>query len=186
MPWFPELVAPLSDGRVTVRLAAERDIPEVLIAYQDDPDLHRRMAEERPPSGAELGRRAERAETERRGGRGLTLTVLQAGDDICRGQIYVHQVDWENLQAELGMWISPGWRGQGMGRRSLVLVGAWLLRECGLERVHLLTEPDNEPMLSAARAAGFSYEGVLRAYLRERTRRIDAAMLSLIRADLGS
>ena len=52
--------SPLTD-RETVRPAAERDIPEVLIAYQDDPELHLRMGEERAPSGAELGRLAERA-----------------------------------------------------------------------------------------------------------------------------
>jgi ribosomal-protein-alanine N-acetyltransferase len=186
VPAFPELVEPLSDGSVTLRFATERDIPEVLIAYQDDPDLHRRLAEERPPSGAELGRRAERAEAERISGHGVTMTILDPGDDTCRGQIYVHQVDWENLVAELGIWVSPPRRGTGMAGRALALVGGWLLRETGLERVHVLTEPGNEPMMGAARAAGFSYEGVLRGYVRERIGRIDAAVLSLVRRDLGS
>jgi len=186
VPAFPELVEPLSDGSVTVRFATERDIPEVLIAYQDDPDLHRRMAEERPPSGAELGRRAERAEAERVAGRGVTMTIVDPGGDTCRGQLYVHQVDWDNLVAELGIWVSPQRRGRGMARGALALTGAWLLQDGGLERVHVLTEPDNEPMMRAARAAGFSYEGVLRGYVRERSGRIDAAVLSLVRRDLGS
>lgn len=184
MPAFPELVEPLSNGSVTVRSAAERDIPEVLLAYQDDPDLHRRMAEERPPSGAELGRRAERAEAERMAGRGMTMTIVDPGADTCRGQVYVHQVDWDNLVGELGIWVSPQRRGRGMARGALALAGEWLLLEGGLERVHVLTEPDNEPMLRAARAAGFSFEGVLRGYVRERPGRIDAAVLSLVRRDL--
>ena len=37
MPVFPQAdSAPLTDGTVALRLAAERDIPEILIAHQDD------------------------------------------------------------------------------------------------------------------------------------------------------
>jgi RimJ/RimL family protein N-acetyltransferase len=186
MPSFPELPEPLTDGSVAVRLAAERDIPEVLIAYQDDPELHRRMVEERPPTGAELGRRAERAESDRVAGTGLTLTILEPGDDTCRGQIYVHQVDWDNARAELAVWVSPERRGRRLARHALTLAAEWLLRDGGLQRVHLLTEPDNESMVRAAKGAGFTYEGALRGYIREHGERIDAAVLSLVRDDLRS
>ncbi len=74
-----------------LRLAAERDIPEILIAHQDDPSLFARLRLARPPSGAELGRRAELAETERILGAGLWLTVLVEGSDECAGQIDVHE-----------------------------------------------------------------------------------------------
>jgi RimJ/RimL family protein N-acetyltransferase len=184
MPLFPELAEPLTDGSVIVRFAAERDIPEVLIAYQDDPELHLRMVEERPPSGAELGRRAERAEADRITGRSLTWTILEPDEDICRGQIYVHQVEWDDARAELGIWVSPQRRGRGLATRSLTLVARWLLREARLERVQLLTEPGNEPMIRAARAAGFTREGVLRGSIRNKGERIDAMVLSLVRRDL--
>lgn len=186
MPSFPSLVEPLTDGSVTVRSAAERDIPEVLIAYQDDPELYLRMVEERPPTGAELGRRAEHAEAERIAGTSLAMTILEPGVDVCRGQIYVHQTDWDNGCAELAVWVSPERRGRRMGRRALALVGEWLLRESALERVHVLTEPGNEPMVRAAEGAGFTYEGQLRGYILERGMRIDAAVLSLVRGDLGA
>ena len=65
---------------------AERDIPEVLIAYQDDRELHLRMGVERPPSGAELGRLAERAEIDRAAGRAVTLTIIGRGSDVCLGR----------------------------------------------------------------------------------------------------
>jgi RimJ/RimL family protein N-acetyltransferase len=184
MPSFPELRAPLTDGPVAVRFSAERDIPEVLIAHQDDPELHLRMGEERPPSGAELGRRAERAEADRVIGQGLTLTILEQGEDTCRGQLHVDHVDWDNSRAELGIWVAPARRGHGLARRALALTATWLLRECGFERVQVLVEPGNERMIAAARAAGFKFEGVLRGYLRERGARTDAAALSLVRRDL--
>ncbi len=185
MPWFPELDEPLTDGAVAVRFGAEHDIPEVLIAYQDDPELHLRMGEERPPSGAELGRASERADAERAAGRGVTLTILAPGSDVCRGQINVHQVDLANARAELGIWLAPRARGQGLARGALRLVATWLLREGGFERIQLLTEPDNDPMLRAAEAAGFQHEGLLRDYLIERGARIDVAVLSLVLGDLA-
>ena len=184
MPSLPELRAPLTDGAVAIRPAAERDIPEVLIAYQDDPSLHLRMGQVRPPSGAELGRRAERAEADRVAGRRLTLTVVEPGDDTCRGQIHVRGVDWDNSRAELCIWVAPQRRGRGLGTRALALVGAWLLRDGGLERVGVLTESDNDQMVRASLAAGFSYEGVLRGYTRARGGRVDNAVLSMVAPDL--
>jgi RimJ/RimL family protein N-acetyltransferase len=184
MPSFPKLRGPLTDSAVSVRYAAERDIPEVLIAYQDDPELHLRMGEERPPTGAELGRRAERAESDRIAGRGVTLTILKRGEGTCGGQVEVHRVDWDNARAELGVWVAPQRRGRGLARRALVLVTRWLITECGLARVQILTEPGNARMIGAARAAGFTYEGVLRGYTRGARGRIDMAVLAFIRGDL--
>jgi RimJ/RimL family protein N-acetyltransferase len=185
MPQIPAPTEPLSDERVALRLSAERDIPEILIAYQDDPQLHISMREQRPPSGAELGRREDRASGERAAGTHLTLTILQAGSDVCRGQLYVHPIDWDNQRAELGMWLAPQVRRRGLAAPALALAADWLLLHCGLERIEILPAPDNEPMIRAARTAGFRDEGVLRGYVRERDGRADAASMSLLSTDLG-
>jgi RimJ/RimL family protein N-acetyltransferase len=195
MASFPELQIPLADDAAALRLAAERDIPEILIAYQDDPELHLRMGIPRPPSGAELGRKAERFEPDRLSGRGVTLTILEPPDDTCQGQLDVHRVDWDHARAELGLWVAPARRGRGLARRALALAGPWLLVEAGLERLELLTQTDNEPLQKAARAAGFQFEGVLRGYYRAfeglprrfqrgPDARVDMAVLSLVRRDL--
>ncbi len=93
-------------------------------------------------------------------------------------------MDWDHSRAELGIWTAPAQRGRGVAADALRLVGRWLLRECGLARVQLVTEPDNVAMVAAARRAGFMEEGVLRGYLRERGQRVDVTMLSLVAADL--
>jgi RimJ/RimL family protein N-acetyltransferase len=195
MASFPDLQVPLTDGAVSLRMFAERDIPEILIAYQDDPQLHFRMGVPRPPSGAELGRRAERAEHDRLAGHAMSLTVLEGDEDTCVGQIDVHRVDWEHRRAELGVWVAPQRRGRGLARRALTLAGPWLLTEAGLERVELLTQSDNESMIKSGQAAGLQLEGVLRGYylafealppgpyLRP-DGRVDMAVLSLVGADL--
>ena len=184
MPSFPDLVSPLGSEHVELRFAAERDIPEILIAHQDDPQLHVRLGLERPPSGAELGRRSEHEADERAAGNAVRFTIVEPGSDVCRGQLDVHRVDWDHRRAEAGIWVAPQYRGRGLAAAALPLAGGWLFATCGLARLELLTEPDNAAMIAAARRAGLTYEGVLRAYVRERGRRLDVAVLSLLPADL--
>jgi RimJ/RimL family protein N-acetyltransferase len=185
MPSFPDPPDPFSDGTVALRLAAERDIPEILIAHQDDPHLYERLGLERPPSGAELGRRFEQAAAEQAAGEHLSLTILEPGSDVCRGQILTGTMEWRHARAELGIWLAPQVRGRGLAPRALGLTARWMLISCGLERIQIVTEPDNQPMLATARAAGFSEEGLLRAYTRERGGRVDCTILSLLASDLG-
>ncbi len=183
MPAFPEPTDALRTASVALRLAAERDIPEVLIAHQDDPQLYRQLGLARPPSGAELGRRVEGGAGDRATGTALWLTVVRAGADECIGQLDVHDVDWDHSRAELGIWTAPAQRGRGVATDALRLAGGWLLGECGLARVQLITEPENAAMVSAARGAGFAEEGVLRGYLREHGQRVDVTVLSLVAGD---
>ncbi len=188
MPSFPDLGPPLTSPAAQLRLVAERDIPEILIAHQDDPRLYASLALDRPPSGAELGRRVEREADVRGAGAGAWLTILdgthRSGSDLCRGQVEVSDVDWDHLRAGLSIWVAPAYRGRGLGAGALALAGRWLLEVCGMMRVELFAEPENLALGRAAASAGFVAEGVLRGYLRARGRRADAAVLSLIRADL--
>jgi RimJ/RimL family protein N-acetyltransferase len=135
MPSFAGLTAPLSDGVVSLRPSAERDIPEILIAYQDDRTLAAALGERRPPTGAALGSRAENAGGELRAGRSLTLTVMEAGSDVCRGEVRISDVDWEAQQATVTVWLAPEVRGRGLARRAHALSLDWLSRECGLDGV---------------------------------------------------
>jgi RimJ/RimL family protein N-acetyltransferase len=188
MPSFPDLGPPLTGRTARLRLAAERDIPEILIAHQDDPQLYASLGLEQPPSGAELGRRVEGEAGERAAGAGAWLTILDgpegSGSDICRGQVEVADVDWDHRRAGLSIWVAPADRGRGLGAGALALAGRWLLEICGMMRVEVYVAPDNQALLRAAARAGFVAEGVLRGYRRARGRRIDAAVLSLIDADL--
>ena len=186
MPTFPLLSTPLIGERVGLRPAAERDIPEILIAHQDDPELYIRLGLRRPPSGAELGRRAEASDAERAAGEAVWLTMVLPGENDCVGQIDVHDIDADNARAELGIWVAPPHRGRGVGTGALAVAGRWLVGDCGLARVQLLTEPENAAMRRSARGAGFTEEGRLRGYRLQRGRRVDCVVFSLVAADVVS
>jgi RimJ/RimL family protein N-acetyltransferase len=183
MPAIPEPGDPLSDGHVSLRLAAERDIPEVLIAHQEDRRLAEALGLEHPPSGAQLGRAMEEAPGRRAAGAGVILTILEPGSEDCRGQVEADRFDWEHAHANLGIWVAPDARGQGLGGRALALAAEWLISACGLVRVQLLAPPGNVPAIRAALAAGFTREGVLRAHGRARGGRLDLTVLSRIASD---
>lgn len=159
MPSFPDLPEPLSDGVVELRLAKEWDIPDILIAHQDDPDLYKRLGLFQPPSGAELGRRSDYEPAHRAAGTGERLTIVEPGHDTCRGQLDVYRVNWDERSAELGVWLAPRVRGRGWAPRALRLAAAWLFGACGLQRLTVLTDSDNQPMLAAAHTAGFTEQG---------------------------
>lgn len=185
MPAIPRLTEPLSDGVIALRLAGERDIPEILIAHQDDTLMYSRLGMDRPPSGAELGRHFERVEAERRAGTRADLTIVLPDSDTAIGGIDAHKVDWINARAELGLWLAPQVRGRGYAPRALSLAARWLFGTCGLQRLQLLTEPGNRAMVASAESAGFHREGVLRGYALERGNRVDLAIMSLLPSDLA-
>ena len=186
MSSFPLLTEPLTDGTVVLRDYEERDIPEILIAYQDDSRMHLLTAGGPPAERGRAGRagRARGRRTRDRGARHADGRSSR-GSDTCRGQIRVEPVDWDQSRAELRIWLAPqvrGTAGSDAGRCGSPANGC--IGPCGLARVELLAEPDNAPMISAAQAAGFVREGVLREYLRRRGKGVDVVIMSLIPDDV--
>jgi RimJ/RimL family protein N-acetyltransferase len=190
MTHFPDPLSSLADERAALRLATERDIPEVLIAHQDDPALAGALGLDRPPSGAELGRRVEESAAERAAGSAVWLTILgRAADgfsDVCRGQLEVSDVDADHRRAELSVWVAPRDRRRGLASAALRLGGGWALSAGGLERVALLADPSDPAIRAAAAGAGYRAEGVLRGYRLTRAGRADVEVFSLVRGDLDA
>jgi RimJ/RimL family protein N-acetyltransferase len=114
------------------------------------------------------------------------LTILDHASQDCRGQLDAHDFEWDHARVGLRIWIVPQARNRGLARAALRLTAAWLFEDCGVKRVQLLCSPGNEPLLLAARAAGFQLEGTLRAHDLQAGRRTDRLMLSLLPADLAA
>jgi RimJ/RimL family protein N-acetyltransferase len=86
--------------------------------------------------------------------------------------------------ASVGYWLRAEARGRGAAARALRVVSRWALEELGVERLYLTTAPDNVASQRVAERAGFTREGVLRAYLPIPKGRRDSVMFSLLPSDL--
>ena len=76
-------------------------------------------------------------------------------------------------------------RGQGICTRALRLLSRHALEELELQRLDLVTDPDNLASQRVAEKVGFQREGVLRAHLRHPDGRIrDSVMFSLLPGEL--
>jgi RimJ/RimL family protein N-acetyltransferase len=85
----------------------------------------------------------------------------------------------------IGYWCVREARGRGVTTRALRLLCRHALDELGLERLELVTDPDNAASQRVAEKVGFRREGVLRSHLRHPDgRRRDSVMFSLLPGEL--
>jgi RimJ/RimL family protein N-acetyltransferase len=96
----------------------------------------------------------------------------------------VHLSANDRGRAGVGYWLRPEGRGRGAATEALRLVSRWAFEALGIERLNLITDPENTASQRVAERAGFVREGVLRAWHPTRTGRRDSVMFSLLRSDL--
>jgi RimJ/RimL family protein N-acetyltransferase len=90
-----------------------------------------------------------------------------------------------DCRGRVGYWVAAPVRGRGVCTRALRLLSRHALDGLGLQRVDLITDPDNVASQRVAEKVGFRREGVLRAHLRHPDGRIrDSVMFSLLPGEL--
>jgi RimJ/RimL family protein N-acetyltransferase len=135
MPSIPEPPERFGDDLVELREIAGWDIPEVLIAHQDDRDLHRRLGLEKPPSAAQLGLEVEHAEQKRLAGESVSFTIVAPGRNDCRGRVEVDGFDWGQGSAVMRVWVAPQLRDRGYEQRACDLASEWLRTVVGVQQL---------------------------------------------------
>jgi len=85
----------------------------------------------------------------------------------------------------IGYWCAREARGRGITTRALRLLSKHALEDLRLERLELITDPDNHASQRVAEKVGFQREGVLRSHLTHPDgRRRDSVMFSLLPGEL--
>lgn len=94
-------------------------------------------------------------------------------------------VNAHDYRARIGYWIAAPARGRGTCTRALRLLSRYALDQLELQRLELITDPDNVASQRVAEKVGFQREGVLRAHLCHPDGRIrDSVMFSLLPGEL--
>jgi ribosomal-protein-alanine N-acetyltransferase len=156
----------------------ERDLSTIERAASDAEirkwfDLHTRT-----PGEYLASKRARWAE-----GTGASFAVCDVTrPETCLGHVFIERD--EDGRGSLGYWFLQAGRGAGRATRAVRLIATWALREMGLARLELHTDPENPASQRVAERAGFTREGVLRAFNgRVDGTRADAVVYSLLPED---
>jgi RimJ/RimL family protein N-acetyltransferase len=124
----------------------------------------------------------EGAEPEWAEARHGALAIVDATDDRFLGAIGLSPQGPHGV--EIGFWIVPSARGRGIATEATRLLGRWVLRDLGFDRLELLHLVGNEGSRRVAEKVGFRHEGTLRDYAVVRGEARDVVMYSLLAADL--
>jgi RimJ/RimL family protein N-acetyltransferase len=159
------------------------DLDELVSALQD-PEIPRWTRIPEPYTGTDGRAFLERSAQSWIDGNAAGFAILDPSGKQLLGSIGV--VFHEQSAASVGYWVARDARGRGIATRALRLVAGWALQSLGVERLELVTDPDNTSSQRVAEKAGFQREGLLRRYLEIKGMRRDCVMFSLLRSDLSA
>lgn len=169
----------LRDGDLVLRPWAEDDVP-ALVEACNDPEITRWIPLIPVPyteaDAFAFVRGEARPELDH------SFAVTEAASVV--GSIGM-SLNSHGYRGHIGYWVAAPARGRGVCSRALRVLCAWALGELRLQRLELITDPDNLASQRCAEKVGFRREGVMRAHLRHPDGRIrDSVLFSLLPGEL--
>ena len=180
MPALTPPDPPLGDGAIALRGWRDRDLP-ALAAMASDPEIARWTRLPSPYGERDALEWITAQGPLMRRGEALPLAIVEAGDGALLGSIALRRRP--DARGDIGYLVAAHARGRGVATRALRLLSGWSLDTLGLERLEVLVQPRNGASLAVAARAGYTREGVLRAFTEMHGKRVDLVMHSLLRGD---
>jgi RimJ/RimL family protein N-acetyltransferase len=184
MPRIPLPDPPLGDEELVLRAWSVADVPAMTAACQDA-EVPRWTVVPSPYEERHAREFIAGSARDREAGRELSLAIVDREGRLL-GSIGLMHVDWEDRKAEVGYWVAREARGRSVASRATSLLSRWAVETLGLERLELLANPANRSSQRVAAKAGYTREGLLRAYRRRRGEREDLVMYSLLARELAT
>jgi RimJ/RimL family protein N-acetyltransferase len=172
---------PLSDGRVTLRAWRLSDVPQI-VAMCREPEVIRFTSVPVPYDADDARLWLDLHPARLAAGDGAAFAITEGGDELPAGSIGVRVLHDQGI-AETGYHVVEARRGRGLATAALRLIARWTFAELPVARLQLTTHLDNPGSQRVAEKAGFTREGVLRAWADQRGERPDLVMWSLLPGD---
>jgi RimJ/RimL family protein N-acetyltransferase len=180
---MPSLPVPenLERDGIALRRLRARDAGPFAAAFRQDPKLGLMIGADEDPTEHSVRRFIARQPGLRARGEFLGLAVSDATRRPFLGHVMLHTLAWRHKRAEVGYWLVPSARRQGVGRTAVSLLVEWAFEALELDRIEITTTPENTAARALARSLGFTQEGVLASRNLERGRRVDVVILARLR-----
>jgi len=157
--------------RVRLRMWREDDLP-LLVALRNDIDLQAQLLARVRGSNAEhvlswLKDRADR----------LFFIIADIASDVALGYLQIADLDTVDRRGDLGICLSPGACGRGLGGEAIGLACDYLLGTWGLRKLSLRVREDNTVALRCYEKIGFERCGLLTQHVYLEGRWIDLVLM---------
>jgi RimJ/RimL family protein N-acetyltransferase len=185
---MPEILLPeqpLTDGGVVLRAPREDDLAALTCACQD-PEIARWTRVPSPYTEENARQWLAHQAGARARGEGVSFAVTDAKQGSLLGMVGLVSISWEDARGEIGTWMAPQARGQGVAQQSLRLLARWAFHTLGLQRLEALIHPLNKASHRLAESLGLTREGVLRSYGVMKGERVDLVVYSMLPGDPGA
>jgi RimJ/RimL family protein N-acetyltransferase len=110
--------------------------------------------------------------------------ILDATSGEVLGCAGINQFNRVNNFANLGYWVRTSCVGRGVASTAVLLLAKYAFGELKLSRIEIVAQVDNVASRRVAEKAGCKFEGVARSRILYRGQPRDAALYSLVPADI--
>jgi RimJ/RimL family protein N-acetyltransferase len=162
----------IENGLVTLRPWERADAVFVFEACQD-PDIQRWTRVPRPYTGLDAATFIDRHARAQPEDDGAFFAITRTDNGELLGAISLHRIDWAFRQAEIGYWIGPHARREGVASAAVNALTAWGFTSLGLVELHLVTARENLASQGVARKAGYVFSHVLSDECRDGDDQVD-------------
>jgi RimJ/RimL family protein N-acetyltransferase len=114
------------------------------------------------------------------------LAIFDANTGQYLGGIGVNHIDRQNRQGSVGYWVRTSATRRGIAPRAVRLVARFAFETLQLSRLEIFARPENLPSRRVAEKAGAKFEAIARNRVVQHGQAYDAALYSLIPADLAA
>lgn len=157
----------LRSARLELSPPTEEDADAITLACQD-PEIQRWTSIPVPYGSEHAGTFIESVEAD--WGATYTWAIRRGGELVGMASLF----DVDDGAAEVGYWIAPNARGQGIAVEAIEAVCTFGFSDLGLQRIAWEAIAGNTASARCARRAGFAYEGCARLGIFQRGTRYDS------------
>jgi ribosomal-protein-serine acetyltransferase len=114
------------------------------------------------------------------------LAIFDASTGEYLGGTGINHIDRQNRQGSVGYWVRTGATRRGIAPRAVRLVARFAFETLRLSRLEIVARPENMASRRVAEKAGAKFEAIARNRVVQHGKAYDAALYSLIPADLAT